>query len=210
MISFVVVVALLNMTLGFSLAVMLGSRLHQRLALAHGDLVSSQAPSDDEVGFSLKEPITVIHQSDVARVAAQLTEQLESLPEGGEPSGSASIQGWVTTYSREDANQQFENIRDQLSYARAAHDKQLIKKVGLNLKEWAEKWAYELEAILNSDDTELLAQLSETDGDTSELEYELAQIETTVGNLNAIDWKLEIEDIVSRLETDMKNILTLL
>jgi hypothetical protein len=210
MISFLVFVALLNMMLGFVCAVMIGSRLHQRLAVAHENLAQTQSIYEEEEGYLLREPIAVAHKPDTSRVTAQLAEHLESNSHDLEATGSDSIQGWETTYSREDANQQFENIRDQLSYARAAHDKQLIKKVGLNLKEWAEKWAHELEAILNSEDSELIAQLSEADGDTGELEYELAQIETTVGNLSAIDWELEVEDIVSRLETDMKNILKLL
>lgn len=209
MISFFVFVALLNMTLGFACAVMIGSKLQHRMALTNAEI--EQTPSTyEEESYLMREPIAFTHQSHAAQVTAQLTENLDAKSEDLDSTGSESIQGWVTTYSREDANQQFENIRDQLSYARAAHDKKLIKKVGLNLKEWAEKWAHELEAILNSEDSELIAQLSEADGDTGELEYELAQIETTVGNLSAIDWELEIEDTVARLETDMKNILKLL
>lgn len=91
--------------------------------------------------------------------------------------------------------EQMQLLRERLNCARAMSDRQLAKEAAAQVRQCAEGWCRELQSRVASD--------SSVATGVGPIEMGLAQLETTLSNIDSIDWHDELLGIMARLDREM-------
>ena len=101
-----------------------------------------------------------------------------------------------------DSRRQLQTLRERIHYARSATDKHLSKEVARQLRAWARSWQAQLQSHLNGTSSPMVSEWLAGNCDTTRAEMCLAQIETTLSNIDAVVSNGNVDDIVKRVEQE--------
>ena len=126
--------------------------------------------------------------SEIPAVAVPQASKANEASELASPAAMGPPVTWSAAKSWSDFGQQLQTITERARYARSAGDKRLAKEVAAQLQACAHSWYSQLQQCLDEEAGALKGELLGDGADTTSLEMCLAQLKTTLANIESLDW----------------------
>jgi hypothetical protein len=121
----------------------------------------------------------------------------------GAPSAARTAATWDAPHSWSTLEQQVGTLNDRVCYARAADDKRLAKEVAGQLRESAHCWYCRIQAHLDGASKATPTNPAARGADMDCYEMCQSQLETTLSNIDSLDWSMTTAAILHRLDREI-------
>jgi hypothetical protein len=120
-------------------------------------------------------------------------------PEAKKPSHAAPIyaKSWA------DFAHQLHDLKKRTQFCRPAQNMQLARQAAEQLRACAQVWYSQFESCLSSVKMDEAVQALVAGAEISDIEMFAAQIETTLTNINALDWNGSVDDVLNCVEREL-------
>ena len=117
-------------------------------------------------------------------------------------SSDAESSDWTDSPDWKELDASVAQLNSRIEYVQSIDDKTLAQQAVKDFQEALSVWHGKLSALLEDEDTESTMDLAEL----MLLEQFVAQLETTLANLNELDWTDDLETIVARVEKELRTL----
>jgi hypothetical protein len=199
MVGFVCSVATINLGVGY----FLGWRFLRSRKAAYRRAISLSADgkrNPNKAKFPLKDVDTPSTPNHTA-VVDKTERSAESARVHRLPMLKTAPTTWTIPKSWSDFGEQLQTVRERLRYARSASDKRLAKEVAVQLHACTQSWYSILQERLTAA-TSSTSGIDVGDLDSEQLEMCLAQIETTLTNIDSLVWTDAVDIILDKIDRE--------
>lgn len=199
MIGLVIFVAIANLGLGYFLAVLLRelptlAQGQNSLPIADGNRSQLGAPSTP----AANQPAPKDRLPTSSAVVDQTSTNSGAASANGAPTAKPTPTSDPTPHSWSEFDNQMETAQDRIRYARSANDKRLGKDVAAQLRDCTQSWHAILQECL------MISPAGTRElGDTTHLEMCLAQFETTLANIELLNWTETVDVLLDELNREI-------
>ena len=192
MIAYIAFVAVVNLLLGMLLAKILPPAKLRRTELPSIELPDPPARTVVLPPSSVTR-VEPIEREPVVPVAHE--DESESHRERKAP--PAALKTWA------DFAQQLRDVKDRTRYCRSSQDMRLARQAADQLKACAQIWYAQFEKCLLGEELDEATKSLVEGADMGAIEMFAAQIETTLTNLNALNFEGPFEEVLNSLEREL-------
>lgn len=218
MIAYVLFIAILNLWLGFFLGqqVLQRRQLGVRVNVVPGDgrsafdtmpsmiadVESATAGQLAVATASTRDEPNDIHREEtssdlLASTTTATTDKQDS------PDAKRESRRWAAPKSWSDFGLQLQTIKERARYVRGADDRRLARECAHQLRDCARAWCSQLEKCLDESEVALRDELLADGADATTLEMCVAQLETSLTNIEALDWTAPVADLLDAVEREI-------
>ena len=122
-------------------------------------------------------------------------------PESEEKKSHQAAPAFVKSWA--DFAQQLRDLKDRTKFCRPAQDMRLARQAAEQLRACAQVWYSQFEPCLSGEQMDEVAKALVEHAEMSDIEMFAAQIETTLTNINALDWTGKVDDVLDCLEREL-------
>lgn len=201
MIAYVSLVAVTNLILGMALAQYLSQ------SGAHtGDTKKKQRHDPRSVTDSLSTNDDEAVETEVTAVAITTVELNEDVPEETEVVTPADVGKPTLAALWREFSAQLRDISDRIRYCRTAQDIALAQQAASRLKLFVKEWYAQFEECLHREQPEESSQPAAAGQSLGAVEMFAAQLETTLSNIDALDFTLPVDDVLDLLNRELETL----
>ena len=125
------------------------------------------------------------------------TDKPESEEKKSHQAAPAFVKSWA------DFAQQLRDLKDRTKFCRPAQDMRLARQAAEQLRVCAQLWYSQFEPCLSGEQMNQGLKTLVEGAEMSDIEMFAAQIETTLTNINALDWTGKVDDVLDCLECEL-------
>lgn len=109
----------------------------------------------------------------------------------------------IESQSWSDFANQLREIKDRAQYCKTAQDKRLAQQAADQLRTCAQTWYKQVDKCLSGGELDSASQALMQDADTTAMEMLAAQCETSISNIDAIDYTATIDEVLAALDREV-------